>query len=295
MSPPVSTYPATTTSPAANTQPKAIAPLNIYPNFPQRLAGKTGLQRLAMTALPFIPRHAYHPFLSELNAAIRRVANATWRVPRRYRNQRGFPLNIGCGACGKPGWVNLDFYKLPGVNCVYDCRKDLPFANDSAKFIFTEHFFEHIDYTEEVPLFLSECCRVLEPGGVIRIVVPDAEKYLRAYCTEGWQDLIGVRPLRSDLSDVHFGSKFSTKMEVVNAAFRQYFEHKYAYDFDTLRFVLNRYGFCEARKRSFGDSMRPDFCIDNPDRASESLYVEAVKPVSSGTPQTSESWQANII
>jgi len=280
MSSPTAAYPKTAGAPLSRMKCKNIAPLDIYPNFEQRLAGKTGLQRLAMTAFPSIPRHAYHPFLSEVHAAIRRITNATWRVRRRYKNQREFPLNVGCGACGKPGWVNLDFYNLPGVNCVYDCRRDLPFSNNSVRFIFAEHFFEHIDYTEEVPVFLSACCRVLKPGGVIRIIVPDAEKYLRAYCADGWEDLARVRPLRPDLSDVHFGSKFNTKMEVVNAAFRQYFEHKYAYDFDTLCFLLNRYGFGEVRKMSFGQSIQPEFCIDNPDRASESLYVEAVKPLS---------------
>lgn len=256
-----------------------IAPLDIYPNFDQRLAGKKGLQRMAMTALSSIPRHAYHPFLSELRAAIRRVTNATWRVHSRYKNQRGFLLNIGCGASGKPGWVNLDFYNLPGVNCVFDCRRGLPFSDNSVRFIFTEHFFEHIDYTEEVPLFVSECCRVLEPGGLIRFVVPDAEKYLRAYCTDGWRDMIQLRPLNPDRSDVHFGSKFNTKMEVVNAVFRQYFEHKFAWDFETMQFVLVRYGFCDIRKMSFGESMKPEFCIDNPDRVPESLYVEAKKPL----------------
>jgi predicted SAM-dependent methyltransferase len=80
------------------------------------------------------------------------------------------------------------------VNCIYDCRRDLPFADASATVIFTEHFFEHIDYCEEVLVFLSECWRVLEPGGVIRIAVPDAEKYIRAYCSEGWEELARGRP-----------------------------------------------------------------------------------------------------
>jgi predicted SAM-dependent methyltransferase len=257
---------------------KRIPGLYIYPNFDQRLAGKTGLQKVAMTAFPFIPRHAYHPFISEVRAALRIAVSMPWRVRRRYKHGRDLLLNVGCGDRGKPGWVNLDFSSCPGVNCVYDCRKDLPFSDNSVRFVFTEHFLEHIDYTEELPLFLSECCRVLQPGGVIRIVVPDAEKYILAYCAEGWEDLIRVRPLQRDLSDVHFGSKFSTKMEVVNAMFRQYFEHKFAYDFSTLQFVLSRYGFHDVRKLSCGESTRPDLCIDNPARASESLYVEAVKP-----------------
>jgi predicted SAM-dependent methyltransferase len=117
---------------------------------------------------------------------------------------------------------------------------------------------------------------VLQPGGVIRIIVPDAEKYIRAYCAEGWEELIKVRPLRPDHTD-DFGSRFNTKMEVVNAVFRMYIDHKYAYDFPTLEFLLRRYGFDEIQKRGFGKSALLELCIDNPDRASESLYVEAVK------------------
>jgi predicted SAM-dependent methyltransferase len=176
-----------------------------------------------------------------------------------------------------PAWVNLDLFPFPGVNCLYDCRKGLPFPDDSAKWIFTEHFLEHIDYLEEVPSFLSECYRVLKPGGVIRIIVPDAEKYLHAYCAEGWEELARVRPLLPDHTDRE-GSRFNTKMEVVNSVFRRYFEHKYAYDFATLDFVLRRHGFCDIQKQSCGKSVEPELSFDNPDRAPESLYVEAIKP-----------------
>lgn len=257
---------------------KQIPALEIYPNFQQRLANKSGLARFAMTALPFVPRHAYHPFLSELNLAFRRFANRPKRVRESYKRRRDLLVNIGCGERGKPGWENVDFFDSPGVNCVYDCRRGLPFADNAVKGIFTEHFFEHIDYTEEVPFFLSECNRVLQPGGVIRIIVPDAEKYVRAYCAEGWKELTLVRPLNPDHSDVHFGSRFNTKMEVLNAVFRQYFEHKFAYDFPTLEFLLRRYGFSEVQNQSFGRSMLSELAIDSPDRASESLYVEALKP-----------------
>ena len=256
---------------------KPVPELDIYPNFQQRLAKKNGLARLAMTALPSIPRHAYHPFISELNIAVRRLAYRPKRVRESYKGRRDLLVNIGCGERGKPGWENVDLFDSPGVNCLYDCRRGLPFADDAVKGIFTEHFFEHLDYTEEVPFFLSECNRVLQPGGVIRIIVPDAEKYVRAYCAEGWEDLTRVRPLNPDHSDVHFGSKFNTKMEVLNAVFRQYFAHKFAYDFPTLEFLLRRYGFSGIQKQTFGRSTSPELAIDSPDRVSESLYAEALK------------------
>lgn len=256
---------------------QSASPLEIYPNFQQRLVGKSGFQKFLMTALPFIPRHAYHPFIAEVRVALNRLASRPGHVRRRYKNRRNLSVNIGPGFSAKADWVNVDIFKFPGVNCIYDCRKGLPFSDGSVRCIFTEHFFEHIDYLEEAPLFLADCYRVLEPGGVIRIIVPDVEKYIRAYCADGWQELIQVRPLRPDHTDVHFGSRFNTKMEVLNVVFRQYFEHKYAYDFSTLEFVLRRSGLGDIRKQDFCQSLLPELCIDNPDRVSESLYVEAVK------------------
>ena len=44
---------------------------------------------------------------------------------------------------------------------------------------------EHIEPREELPRFLGDCHRALEPGGVLRIIVPDAERYLQAYCQGG--------------------------------------------------------------------------------------------------------------
>ncbi len=69
----------------------------------------------------------------------------------RYKDASDLLVNLGAGNKGKPGWVNVDSYPFTGINCVYDCRKHLPFPDESVKGIFCEHFFEHIDYTEEVP------------------------------------------------------------------------------------------------------------------------------------------------
>jgi len=53
-------------------------------------------------------------------------------------------------------------------------------------------FVEHLDYYDEVPQFFSECLRVLRPHGVIRVIrviVSDSEKYLKAYCSDGWEQM----------------------------------------------------------------------------------------------------------
>jgi predicted SAM-dependent methyltransferase len=252
-----------------------VPTLDIFPNCHERIARKRGIQRLAFTALPSVPRHAYLPFLHELRMAWRRIN--TGKEIRRFKDSRDLRLNIGCGPCGKSGWINTDIDAFPGVNCFWDCRKSLPFPDNSAQCIFTEHFVEHLDYCEEIPAFLRECHRVLGPGGVVRIIVPDAEKYLQGYCRGSWEELAKVRPLGPDLSDVHFGSKYNTKMELVNVVFRQYFEHKFAWDFETMEFVLRRFGFSTVYRQSFGQSVEEGLAIDMSERASESLYVEGVK------------------
>jgi predicted SAM-dependent methyltransferase len=252
-----------------------VQPPDIHPNCAERLASKKGLKRAVARAFDFVPRHTYLPLLHELRVAWRRLGTGKERV--RFRNARGLLVNIGCGSSGKPGWINTDIDPHPGVNCFWDCRKSLPFPDNSVKWIFTEHFVEHLDYTEEIPYILTDCYRVLEPGGVIRIIVPDAEKYLRGYCCGDWDELARVRPLGPGLSDVHFGSKYNTKIELVNVVFRQYFEHKFAWDHETMEFVLRRFGFSRVYHQSFGQSLAEGLAIDRSERASESLYVEGVK------------------
>ncbi len=223
----------------------------------------------------FIPRHTVLPFREELYAWRTRLNRK--RVRKRYAGACDLLVNLGAGKEGHAGWVNVDLYPYAGINCVFDCRKELPFPDGSVRAIFCEHFFEHIDYTEEVPFFLSECRRVLKDGGVIRIIVPDAGAYLHAYCVEGWDALRRLRPMTSDRTDLIFEHTYHTKMELINLVFRQGYEHKFAYDYETIEFLLYRYGFSCVQRMEFGRSRLPELAIDLVDRATESLYVEAIK------------------
>lgn len=246
--------------------------LNIHPFYGRRAAAARGLGKLATHLLPL---HTFLPVLTEL-----RLTWVRWtsrRAAARYAQLTDQLLNLGSGGRGKPGWINVDAYPAPGVTCLFDCRKQLPFSDNTARGIYTEHFFEHIDYTEEVPYFLSECRRVLKPGGVLRIVVPDAEQYIRAYCEPGWETISTVRGLDAEHFDPYAECRYHTKMELLNEVFRQAYDHKFAYDFETLAFLLSTYGFSRVVKQSYGCSLLEDLCIDQERRRSESLYVDAVK------------------
>lgn len=186
--------------------------------------------------------------------------------------------NIGCGGLGLAhDWVNIDLGKHLNVTYTFDCRNELPFADSSVQGIFTEHFFEHIDYDTEVPYFLQHCYRSLQPNGVLRIIVPDAEKYLIGYVQEGWDYMKKTRPLDDDLNDALMGIKYQTKMQLVNEVFRQGGQHKYAWDFETIKLSLQKAGFTNIQKMEYKQSHDPKVAIDELIRQPESLYVEAIK------------------
>jgi predicted SAM-dependent methyltransferase len=223
------------------------------------------------------------PFIPKINLAIGQSIQP-WKVRanrRKIKKALSFKTslyaNVGAGGVGLPnGWVNIDFTQFKNIHYVFDCRKELPFGSESVKGLFTEHFFEHLDFLTEVPLFLKETYRVLQHGGCIRIIVPDAEKYLFAYCNEGWEQLKQTRPLNDDLID-SMGIEYQTKMELINEVFRQGGEHKYAWDFETLRMVLNRAGFTKVYKKEYLESNDQNLAIDMESRKFESLYVEAIR------------------
>lgn len=247
--------------------------LDVHPFHGRRAAGKRWRKHPLSRLMPF---HVYVTLATEWRLA--RVRLRGRAVRRRFAGAGELLVNIGAGPHGKPGWVNLDAAPAAEVNCVFDCRRELPFADGAVRAIFSEHFVEHLDYTEEVPLFLRECARVLRPGGVIRLVVPDAERYLHAYCQGDWSGLARLRTLDAEHRDPWLGGRYRTRMELINAVFRQGEQHKYAYDYETLALALAQAGFDDIGRCEYGHSRLAQLALDQAARAPESLYVEAQKP-----------------
>ncbi len=89
-------------------------------------------------------------------------------------------LNLGCGRRFHPDWENVDFSSTgPGVRA-HDLRKGIPYPDAAFDVVYHSHLLEHFP-KESAPVFLRECYRVLKPGGVIRIAVPDLETIVRLY------------------------------------------------------------------------------------------------------------------
>jgi SAM-dependent methyltransferase len=182
-----------------------------------------------------------------------RACKLARRVPLR--------LHLGSGRSPKAGWVNIDLLGEP-VDLAWNLERPLPFKTGSVDAVFHEHVLEHFTLRKGFALTL-ECYRVLKPSGLLRIGVPDAATYARAYVRGGGDPIASVRPGRP------------TPLLALQEVFYRH-GHRTMYDFDTLALVCNAAGFETVELRLFGDS-RLAPCPDSEHRRHATLYVEAVK------------------
>lgn len=89
-------------------------------------------------------------------------------------------LNLGCGARFHPHWVNVDVVPADGTVLAHDLQKPLPFPDETFDAVYHSHVLEHLRHDRALP-FLKECHRVLKPGGVLRVAVPDLESLAGLY------------------------------------------------------------------------------------------------------------------
>src|SRR5262245_51380761 len=124
--------------------------------------------------------------------------------------------------------------------------------------------FENPRSPSEALTFLRECRRVLKPGGILHVVVPDAEGAIGQY----------VKRQPGQTGNEWWGPKWcNTEMHRINYLFRQGREHKYAYDEETLTRVLEGVGFVDVKRRPF------DPAIEQPNHIIGSLCMVAGNPV----------------
>ena len=239
-------------------------------------------------------------------------------------------LNLGCGtkASPSPEVINIDwsielrlrsnpvskylitelvsgnrlnrFNSLPDNILVHNLSKGIPFADNSVDVVYHSHFLEHLD-RDVAECFLLEVKRVLKPGGIQRIVVPDLRKVCISY-------LAHTEACEEDHSLVHqhdayvgdileqcvrreaYGSsqqnRFWRTIEnvILGDARKRGETHQWMYDEFNLCGLLRRLGYASPVVQSHARSMIskwPEYALDTDDAGEEykpgSLYMEATK------------------
>ena len=231
---------------------------------------RLGFSRIAATTLRY-----------ELDMALLRgfglVSPSYRRQVRALSRRRELRVHLGCGNALFPGWINLDCYPPrhePGVEVlVLDMRRGLPLAEASVRSVYSEHFFEHVPFEIVRHGLVPEMLRILEPGGVARIGVPDGEYFAKNYVAtrQGQADPLYVE---------HLGSR--TPMEMLNDVVHG-FTHHFLYDYETLETIFREAGFVDLRRGFAHDSRVEDFRgrdRKDPWRERMTLYIEGQRPVS---------------
>lgn len=184
-------------------------------------------------------------------------------------------LNIGY-------WTNLEQNKIyPNPNGVedtfllnFDLTNGIPASDNSLEVIYHAHMLEHLTNLEGIQ-FLKECFRTLEPGGKMRLLVPDLELFSKKYIEKDsfFFDAYRRDALENDMD------LYPTTGAVYMGMLHNH-GHKMGYDFETLNHILSVNGFSNIKRKMFQESDLTDIKEIEayaPLRAAESLCIECSK------------------
>jgi SAM-dependent methyltransferase len=214
-------------------------------------------------------------------------------------------LNVGCGPTPTEGWINYDnswsvrLARRPGLvkamakaGLISDAQKHLcevarragirfgraeaiGHGDGTVDVLYSSHMLEHLDRATGQQ-FLAEAHRVLKPGGVIRIAVPDLGMLVDRYNADGDAD----RLVEASLLASEQPKTILDKLRYLVLGSRH---HAWMYDARSLIAALDRAGFESVRALNAGTTTIADpGSLDLFERADESVYVEAHKPAGDG-------------
>ncbi len=89
-------------------------------------------------------------------------------------------LNIGCGTKFHESWVNVDMVSNSPYVQAQNLLKGIDFPDEKFDVVYHSQVLEHIP-KENALFFIEECFRVLKPGGIMRVVLPDLENLVNEY------------------------------------------------------------------------------------------------------------------
>ncbi len=215
-------------------------------------------------------------------------------------------LNMGCGATMPKNWSNFDCsinILIQGVHllgallssvfrtqkysqsaCSYiNLNGRWPIANHSADVVYASHVLEHLTQ-KNAELFLSEAHRVLKKGACLRLVLPDLYMLSKKYVRD--TDL-GSKKASAEFLwalNLHLENTYPKETTHIIRKFLGWMhewplQHKYMYDFHTLKDVVIRHGFTNVELSRYGAShWIPEVCdVEHEQESIASFYLETIK------------------
>src|SRR5207244_4754524 len=146
---------------------------------------------------------------------------------------RDVQLHLGSGPLPLPGWINIDNLPYPGVDLVWDLARGIPFRD--AKYIFAEHFIEHLTFAQAEQL-VRNCRAALRDDGILRLSTPNLDWVWRTSYASG-----------DALNDCF----------VINRAFHGW-GHRFLYNLPALTNLLQDAGFETIGDFGYGKSDTPE-------------------------------------
>ena len=192
-------------------------------------------------------------------------------------------IHLGCGNIFVKGWLNIGLFEegeFPSGKVIekegawilnQDILKEIDIELGSIKQIYSSHFIEHLELKNHIKI-LSRCYKYLEAGGIIRISFPNLEFIAKRYVN-------GDDVSTSD-SFIQFKKKYGfepTKGLVFMNSCKEW-GHKWMYDFESVKLLLELAGFKKVMRKGFRESEILDIDDLEPlDREDVSVYIEAKK------------------
>lgn len=204
-------------------------------------------------------------------------------------------IQYGCGWSAPQGWRNFDssptlrFERLPIIGSLYrknenrfptnveygDIVRGLPVRDGSVDGVYCSHVLEHLALSD-FRVALQNTYKVLRPGGIFRLVLPDLRVLARQYLQR-----------EDDGAALEFIQKTGMGREYRGRGIKSFLiswlgnsQHLWMWDYKSMRNELRKVGFTEVRSASFGDSTNKRFDeVEDEKRWVESLGVECKKPV----------------
>ena len=194
-----------------------------------------------------------------------RIRPARNRRVARNIVRTGLPIKLELGSwkrIGMEDWVTTDINGNGDLQL--DLSQPIPFPDNAIEKIYSSHLIEHFSYPSPMLNLLRECNRILKPGGVFSVAVPNARIFLDAYMDDSDFD-------REKYCAFDVGLSYKTRIDYVNFVAHMGGEHRHLFDEDNLLMILEEAGFSHVKLREFDPSM------DREDRRHDSVYAQGRK------------------